>query len=68
MPNPIMNMAMNLLRNNPNIANNPRNREMIDALSSGDDTRCKQIAENLCQSYGTTPEEAIKKARQFFNV
>lgn len=63
-----MNMALNMLKNNPNIANNPRNQEMISALQSGDENKCKQIAENLCQSYGTTPDEALKKARQFFGI
>lgn len=68
MNNPLMNFAMKMLHNNPNIASNPRNQELMNALQSGDEAKCKKIAENLCQSYGMSPEDAIKQARQFFGM
>lgn len=66
MNNPIMNFAMNILRNNPNVANNPRNQELLNVLQNGDAQRGKEIAENLCNSYGMSKDDAIKQARNFF--
>lgn len=61
-------MAMNLLMQNPAIANNPRAQDFVGVIQNGDAQRGQQIADNLCQSYGVTREEAIRKAKNFFGI
>lgn len=63
-----MNFAMQMLQNNPNIANNPNAQSMINVLQNGSDKEREQLAKNLCSSYGVTPEEAVKQAQQFFGI
>ena len=66
MVNNLMNLALGMISKNPQIANNPNAQEMINVIQSGDFQRGQQIAQNLCQSNGITPEEAVKQARSFF--
>lgn len=61
-------LAMNLISQNPNIANNPNAQEFIQVIQNGDSKRGQEIAENLCQSYGMTRDEALKSAKSFFNI
>lgn len=61
-------MAMNLISQNPNIANNPNAQEFIKVIQNGDSERGHQIADNLCQSYGMTRDEALKSAKSFFHL
>lgn len=61
-------MAMNLISQNPNIANNPNAQELIKVIQNGDSERGQQIADNLCQSYGMTRDEALKNAKSFFHL
>ena len=63
--NPRM-FAMNVLRRSPSIAQNQRNQDLLQVIQSGDDTRGQQIAENLCKTYGVTPQEAVDMAMNFF--
>ena len=64
--NNAMNFALGLISQNPQIANNPNAKEMIDVIQSGDFYRGQVIARNLCQANNTTPEEAINVALRFF--
>ena len=64
----IMNFAMGVISQNPQIANNTNAREMINVIQSGNFKRCQQIAQNLCQSNNITPEEAVKQACSFFGL
>lgn len=68
MNNNVKNFAMNLIRNNPQIANNPNANEMLNVIQNGDNARGQQIAENLCKTYGMTPEQALSQAKQFFGI
>lgn len=61
-------LVMHLIRNNPQIANNPNAQEMLNTIQSGDSQKGQQIAKNLCQTYGITPEQALQRAKQFFRV
>lgn len=66
-----LNALVNLLvKNNPNIANNPQAKEWLEVIKSGDAKRGQQIAENLCRNNGMTKEEgyesAAEWAKQFF--
>lgn len=64
--NPIQMMLNNLIRQNPNLQQNPMTQEMIKVIQSGDAQRGEQIANNICQSYGMSREEAIQQAQQMF--
>lgn len=68
MNNPILNLAMTMINNNPQIANNPQAKSMIEVIQSGDAERGRQIAENLCNTYGVSKEDAIKQAKSFFKI
>lgn len=64
----IMQMAMNLISRNPNIANNPQAQNLIQVIQNGNAEEGQKIAQNLCQTYGVSPEDAIKQAKHFFNI
>ena len=64
----IQQMAMKILKENPNIANNPNAQNMISVIQSGDDKKGQEIAENICKSMGVNKEDAIRQAEQFFHV
>jgi hypothetical protein len=68
MNDPIMQFAANMIRNNPNIANNPRNKDLVNVILNGDSARGEQIATNLCNTYGVSKEDGIQQAKQFFNI
>ena len=55
-------MLNRLIASNPNIANNPRNKALLDVVMSGDAQKGKEIAMNLCQTYGASKEEAVNMA------
>lgn len=65
MPN-LFDFAMNLIKNNPNIANNPNAQHYIEVIQSGDSKQGEEIANNLCQTMGMTKEEAINQAKKKF--
>lgn len=58
-----MQFAMNMLKQNPNVVRNPQAQAMLQVLQSGDAQKGQQIVQNLCQTYGITPEEAVKPER-----
>lgn len=60
--------ALNLLSQNPNIRSNPQLQDMLQVIQSGDSVRGQQIAENLCNTYGISKEDAISNARNFFHI
>lgn len=64
----LKNFAMNLIKNNPQIANNPNASEMLNTIQNGDSAKGQQIAVNLCNTYGISPEQALAKAKQFFGI
>lgn len=60
----IQQMAMKILKENPNIANNPNAQSMINVIQSGDEKKGQEIAENICKSMGVSKEDAIRQAEQ----
>ena len=68
MNNPVLNLARTMISNNPQIANNPQAKSMIEVIQSGDAERGRQIAENLCNTYGVSKEDAVKQAMSFFKI
>ena len=68
LPFDLRQMAMNLISQNPNIVNNPNAQELIKVIQNGDSARGQQIADNLCQTYGISRDEALKNAKSFFHL
>lgn len=63
---PRRNFVNQLLARNPQLRNNPMARNALSAIQNRDDAAGEQIARNLCESYGVTPEEAYAQAMRFF--
>lgn len=62
------NFALGLIQRNPQVANNPQAQEYLGVIQSGDNKKGEEIANNICKSYGVTPQEALEMARQFFKI
>lgn len=60
--------AINMLNQNPQIANNPRAQELLQVIQNGDSAKGEQIANNLCNTMGVSKEQAIRDAKQFFHI
>lgn len=65
MPNPNA-LLERLIASNPGIANNPQAQVYLNAIRSGDNQKMKEIAMNICNSYGVTPEQAQNDTMRFF--
>lgn len=66
--NNLMGFALDMIRHDPALQTDPNARETIDAIRSGDANRGRQIARNLCDTYGVKPEDAIARAKSFFHM
>lgn len=64
----IMGFAMQMIRNNPNIINNPQAQEMLNVIQSGDSQKGQEIADNICKTYNISRADAIMQAKRFFNL
>lgn len=60
--------AIDMLERSPQFAGNQNAMQMLDCIKKNDSKRGQQIAENLCKTYGVTPEQAIQQARRFFGM
>lgn len=58
--------ALNILRNNPNVINNPNAQEMIRVIEQNDSAKGAQIASNICNTYGVSKEKAYSDALNYF--
>lgn len=59
-------IGMMILQNNPKIMNSPQGQQFLKILQTGDVQAGQQMAQNLCQSYGISPEQALAQSMQFF--
>lgn len=65
--NPLINMLLNKAQSNPNIANSPRNKEIMRVLQNGTQEERESMARNLAKSYGCeTLDDAVQQAKNFF--
>lgn len=64
----IQQFALNLINRNPQIAKNPKAQEMIDVIRRGDANAGMQIANNICNTYGISREQAVQDASKFFHL
>lgn len=62
------NFLQNAIQRNPqvqqNIQQNPQMQNYLQILMSGDAQRGEEMARNLCQSMGITPEQGVQQAQQ----
>ncbi len=65
MPN-MREIALQLISQNPQLANNPQAQNYINTIQNGSSDDIKQLAMNICNSYGVTPEQAADRAMNFF--
>lgn len=54
------------LQMNPNMANNPNAKAMIDAILNHDSQTGMQLAQNMCQARGIDPMQTAQQAQQAF--
>ncbi len=66
--NKMMQFAMNLINRNPKVAKNPVAQQLIGVIQNGSEEQGQAIAENLCNSYGVTKEQALADAKKFFGI
>lgn len=67
-PNPYANLLNKLLEENPQVQNNPNAQAWINVLQSGDVNAMRELAMNICSSYGASPEQMANDARKFFRI
>lgn len=60
--------ALNMISRNPNVANNPTAQQYIQVIQNGDNEQGAMIAQNICNSYGVTPQEALNMAKKKFGL
>lgn len=65
MVNPLLLFAQQYIQSHQNqIPNTPWAQAAVNAIMNGDEESGSKIADNLCQSYGMTREQAIQQASQ----
>lgn len=67
MANPVLTLAQRVIqRGSGNMSNQnaPWAQAAINAIMNGDAQAGQQIANNLCQSYGLTPDQALNQVLQ----
>lgn len=60
--------ALSLISRNPQITNNPNAQQLLQVVQENDSDKGAQIAQNICDSYGITREQAIQEAKRFFGL
>lgn len=68
MNNAIMQFAAKMLQSNPQAANSPMGQQLVQILQTGDVNAGQQLANNICQTYGVSQQEAIQKSRNYFHI
>lgn len=61
-----MQIILNKVASDPRIQQNPQAQQLLQVIQSGDSKRGEELARNLCQTYGVTPEQGIQQAKNFF--
>lgn len=57
-----------MLKNNPQIQQNPIAQNYLSVLQSGDAKKGERLAQNLLNSYGMTKEQALEQAKTIFHL
>lgn len=62
-----MDFALNMLKNNPRVSNNPMSQQIISAIQNQDMAAAQQIANQICQQRGISVEEAQRMTQEGMN-
>lgn len=60
------NIISGLMSSNPNVKNNPKAMEAIQAIMTGDSVKGQEIAKEICRSNGANPQDAVNAANNWF--
>ena len=60
--------AINMLNRNPNVANNPTAQQYMQVIQNGDSKLGSEIAQNISNAYGVSPQEALNLAKKKFGL
>lgn len=61
-------IAFSLLQQHPQVANSPQGQQLLQILQNGDDKAGQEMAMNICNSCGTTPQNMLLQATNFFKT
>lgn len=68
--NNMQQFALNMIARNPQLQKraqgNPMLQQGLNAIQNGDSRAGEQLARNICNSMGVTPEQATNQAMGFF--
>lgn len=64
----IYEFAKDLLAKNPDKANTPLGKQLLDILETKDYAKGEQLGNNICKTYNIDKEEALQNGRQFFGL
>lgn len=59
-------LALNLLAQSPAISQSPMGQQFLHILQTNDVQAGEQMALNICNSYGSNPNDMLLKATRFF--
>lgn len=59
----IQQLALDMISRNPQIANNPNAKAMVDVLQSGNQQAGIEMANNLLKTYGLSREDGVAQAK-----
>lgn len=60
--------AINLLQKNPDKANTPLGKQLMQILESRDYKAGEELGRNLCNSYGVDPSKAVPQGLKLFGI
>lgn len=66
LPNPQF-LLNYLMQSNPGALNNPMAKEILSVIQRNDVQKGEEIARNICNAYGITPEQAMQQAMAFIS-
>lgn len=64
----IFDFANALLDRNPQIANDPNNQALVQAIRNRNEQDGQKIAQDICQQNGIFPSQAMSQVKRFFNI
>lgn len=62
-----MNFALNMLKNNPRIPQDPTSQQILSAIQNQDLEAAKKVANEICQQRGISVADAQRMTEQSMN-
>lgn len=64
----IFDFANSLLDSTPQIANDPNNQALVQAIRNRNEQDGQKIAQDICQKNGMFPSQVMSQVKRFFNI